>query len=570
VASSVHIYVVEKKQSAAVLRCLGASGWQVFFVFFLQIAVLGFLGSIVGALHGLAMQYAIPWIVHDFLPVDVNIVPAWPALAKGIAVGLIIAVLFSILPLSNMRLVAPMMILRSSVQSVKKRSKFRSLVIAAIVLFPWLFAVMQTNDWLHGSMFYGGLLAVFMLLAGVARLLLFVIRRYIPRQLPFAWRQGLSNLFRPGNQTTVLVVVIGLGAFLLTSMVLIQNSLLGQVEFTGKEGRSNTVLFDIQPYQKDDVVDMSEEFSLPVQQLVPIVTTRIHTLRGRSVPDIREDTTADVREWALTREYRVTYRDTLIDSETVLKGTFRGKRQQQDDTVWISVSDGMQRALHLEPGDEVVFNVQGAHIKTFVGSIREIDWRRVQTNFMVVFPEGVLENAPQFFVLITRIEDKETAAAFQRALVQKFPNVSAIDLTLVLNTLDQIFDKVAFVIRFMAAFSVLTGLFVLAGAILNSKYVRLKENVLLRTIGAMSRQIISLTVIEYLLLGLLSALAGSLLAVLASWILMPYFFEIAFFPDVPGILSVWLIITLLTVVVGWFNTAGLLKKSPMEVLRRET
>ena len=379
----------------------------------------------------------------------------------------------------------------------------------------------------------------------------------------------MANLFRPNNQTVVLVIVIGLGAFLVTTMALIQNSLLGQIEFAGKGERSNTVLFDIQPNQKDGVVDLATNYNIPVQQLVPIITTRLSSVRDSTVADVQADTSSQVRNWALTREYRVTYRDSLISSEKIIEGEFNYHPVGESDSIFISVSEGLQRGLRLKLKDEIIWNVQGVPIKTFVGSIREVDWRRVQTNFMVVFPAGILENAPQSYVLVSKIDDPTISATFQQELVKKFPNVSAIDLTLILNTLDNIFDKIAMVIRFMAFFSILTGLFVLSGAVINSKYARLKENVLLRTMGAVQKQLLQMTIIEYSYLGLFAGLTGSLLALIASWALSIYFFEILFFPDFISLVVIWISVTLLTVFVGWINTKSILNKSPLEVLRRE-
>jgi putative ABC transport system permease protein len=172
-------------------------------------------------------------------------------------------------------------------------------------------------------------------------------------------------------------------------------------------------------------------------------------------------------------------------------------------------------------------------------------------------------------VLVSKIDDPTISATFQQTLVKQFPNVSAIDLTLILNTLDSIFDKVAMVIRFMALFSVLTGLFVLSGAVINSKYARLKENVLLRTLGAVQKQLVQMTIIEYSYLGLFAGLTGSLLALIASWALSVFFFEILFFPDLVSLAIIWIFVTLLTVFVGWINTRSILNKSPLEVLRKE-
>jgi putative ABC transport system permease protein len=567
VASSVYIYVREKKYAAAVLRCMGASGWQIFFVFFIQILTIGIIGSILGVIHGIFVQYVLPLVVSDFIPVDVEPKISWFSAFKGLGLGLIISTLFSVLPLVNIRFIAPLIILRETVEKTTRRSKFKYFIFTLIVLFPWVFSVNQTESLTNGSMFFGALVLVFGMLWSVAKGLIWAIQRYFPTKSSFVWRQSLSNLFRPNNQTVILVIVIGLGAFLLSTLALVQNSLLGQVEFAGKGERSNTVLFDIQPYQKDQVLQLANDFDLPIQQFVPIVTTRIKSVRDSTVTQYQEDTTSNVREWALNREYRVTYRDHIIDSEKIIQGEFQS--EATEDSIFISVSDNMKEGLRLELNDEIVWNVQGVDLKTYVGSFREIDWQRVQTNFMVVFPEGALENAPQFFVLISRIDDKNVSAEFQQELVQKFPNVSAIDLTLILETVDQVFDKIGFVIRFMALFSVLAGLFVLSGAVINSKYARLKENVLLRTLGAMKRQLLQMTIIEFAYLGTFAGLSGSLLALIASWALSVYFFEILFFPDLVSLAATWISISLLTVLVGWLNTRSILNKSPLEILRKE-
>lgn len=567
VASSVYIYVQEKKFAAAVLRCIGASGWQIFFIFFIQILGIGIIGSVLGVVHGVIVQYVLPIIVSDFIPVAVAPQISWFSVVKGLILGLIISTLFSVLPLVDIRFIPPLIILRETIEKTKRKSKFKYFVFVLIVLFPWIFSVNQTGSFANGSLFFGALVLVFVLLWLVAKGLIWAVRRFFPSKSSFVWRQSLSNLFRPNNQTIILVIVIGLGAFLLSTLTLIQNSLLGQVEFAGKGERSNTVLFDIQPYQKDQVVELVNKYELPVQQLVPIVTTRIKSVRDSTVAQIQADTTSRTRSWALNREYRVTYRDNIIASETIMEGTLQPIDEK--DSIFISVSDNLKEGLNLKLKDKIVWNVQGVDVTTYVGSVRQIDWRRVQTNFMVVFPGGVLEQAPQFFVLISRIDDKNTSALFQQELVRNFPNVSAIDLTLILETVDQVFDKIGFVIRFMALFSVLAGLFVLSGAVINSKFARLKENVLLRTLGATRKQLLQMTVIEFAYLGTFAGLSGSLLALIASWALSVFFFEILFFPDLISLAFTWLLISLLTVVVGWFNTRSILNKSPLEVLRKE-
>jgi putative ABC transport system permease protein len=204
-----------------------------------------------------------------------------------------------------------------------------------------------------------------------------------------------------------------------------------------------------------------------------------------------------------------------------------------------------------------------------VGSFREVDWNRVQTNFRVVFPKGVLEEAPQFHVLITRVPSSQKSALFQQAVVRSFPNVSIIDLDLILRVLDDILDKIGFVIKFMGAFSIITGLIVLIASVLISKYQRIQESVLLRTMGASRNQILFITALEYFFLGSLAAATGILLSLGGSWALAKYSFETSFFPQFGPIIILFLLISTLTVIIGLFNSRGILDRPPLEILRRD-
>jgi len=569
VASSVHIYVREKRATVGVLRCIGASGWQVFNIFLIQTVSLGILGSFLGVLLGLILQYSIPLVLGEFIPVDINVAISWVAVLQGITVGIVIAVLFSVLPLVNVRFVPPLVVLRTAIENSRKVTKTTILTVSMIVIFPLAFAAFLTKSWMTGGIFFAGLLIAFACLALFARLLIFLVKKFFPTGWSFLWRQSLSNLFRPNNQTTVLVVVIGLGAFLVATLSLIQNSLLNQVEFVGDENQSNTILFDIQKHQVDGVAQLVSDHNFPVNQIVPIVTTRLKSLKGKQIGQVQKDTTDNIPNWSLTREYRVTYRDSLHHSEELIDGKFQSEVQHPGDSIFVTISEGLLETLELAIGDEVVFDVQGIPITTYIGGVRTVDWPKDPPNFIFVFPKGVLEPAPKIFVLTTKTADKATAGVFQRELVTAFPNVSAIDLNIILETLQTFFDKVAFVIRFMALFSIITGLVVLAGAVINSKYLRMKENVLLRTLGAMKKQIVAMTLIEYGYLGFFAGLTGVGLSVMSGWGLATFFFEVTFSPDYLSLLGVWVIVILLTMLVGWWNTRDVVNSSPLEILRRE-
>jgi putative ABC transport system permease protein len=276
-----------------------------------------------------------------------------------------------------------------------------------------------------------------------------------------------------------------------------------------------------------------------------------------------------MQRWIFNREYRVTFRDTLTASEKITKGKWVGITDPRSGTVYVSLEERFAERNSISIGDTMVFNVQGSLVPTIVGSLRAVDWNRIQTNFLVLFPRGVLEEAPQFHVLLAHVPSTEVSARFQQAVVKQFPNVSIIDLGLVLNILDQIVSKIGFVIRFMAAFSILTGLVVLIASVLISKYQRMQESVLLRTLGANRKQIFAITALEYFFLGAFAAATGIVLALGAGWALAHYMFETSFTPGLLPIVFVFASICVITVAIGLMNSRAVLIKSPLEILRQE-
>lgn len=568
VASSVHIYAREKREEVAVLRCVGSSGWQAFNIYFIQIFILGIAGSIIGSMLGIGIQQIIPFFLEGILPFKVDFSISWKSLGMGVLVGATVSVLFSILPLVSVRFVPPLTVLRASGEARMPRSKTRWITVVFIALFPLLFAAYQTRSLLTGTFFFLGLAAALGCLTAVASGLLFLVRRFFPDRAGFILRHSLSSLFRPNNQTRVLLVTIGLGAFIISTLNIVEQSMLGQVEFTGRENQSNTILFDIQPSQRDGVIRLMESNQLKVNQVVPIITCRLREVKGKPVEALQLDTLDKIPNWALTREYRVTYRDSLHHSEELIKGELQRKEAGRD-SVWVTISEGMEESLDVSLGDSLIFDIQGVPLRARIAGIRKVDWPKDPPNFIFVFPSGVLEQAPQIYVTATRIDDQSRANTFQQQLVTQFPNVSLIDLRLILSTVNGLFDKLGLVIRFLAVFSIITGLIVLAGAVINSKFARVKENVLLRTIGARTRQIFKITIIEYAWLGLFSALTGLVLAMAGGFLLTTFFFEITFAFDIVELLIIACGVVVLTVVIGWFNSREVITTPPLQVLRKE-
>ncbi|MEE2708918.1 MAG: FtsX-like permease family protein [Gemmatimonadota bacterium] len=571
VASAIHTYVKQKLTTIAVLRCLGADARQTFLIYLIQSVSMGLVGSTIGVVIGIVILLILPQVVSNFIPFELSFAPTLLPIIQGLGIGLLMAVLFALVPLIKIRNISPLLTLRASYETASRKNHdpMQYVVYGLLVLGVTVFAISQTRFWFQGVWFSGGLILSFLLLSLVASGLMKLIKAYFPVSWGYIWRQGLANLYRPQNQTVMLILALGLGTFLVTTLYLLQISLLGHLSLTDGSNQSNMVLFDIQNDQRAPIKEIRDEFSLPVMQQVPIVTLRVASINGRTTEDIRADSSVAVSRWALRREYRCTYRDHLIDTETLVAGTWGKSVTNPGDTAYVSLESGISEDLNVEIGDEIVFDVQGIPIKAVVGNLREVNWQRVQPNFFIVFPEGVLEHAPQFHVLVTRIESTKVSAAFQRAVVLKYPNVSMIDLKLILSTVNDIMAKVSLVIRFMALFSVFTGLIVLIGVITNSRFQRIQESVLLKTLGGSRRQILNIMILEYLFLGSIAALTGVLLAMSIGWVLTTIIFEISFIPAITPVLAVILIIVMLTILVGTLAGRGINDRPPLEVLRSE-
>jgi putative ABC transport system permease protein len=568
ISSAIHIYIKEKLRAVAVLKCLGASKKQTFLIYLIQVAVMGLIGGIIGTALGLVLQQLFPWLLEGLLPVDVQITFSFQVIVMGILLGILMSVLFALYPLIGTLYISPLQALRIVNEESKKSRKAIILVSAGIFLFIFLFSLWLLEDWKYSLAFVGGILVTFSILAAVAYLFMQAIRKYFPHSWGFVARQSLLNLFRPQNQTLTLVLAIGVGTFLISTLYFSKDLLLAQASLESQADSPNMILLDVQSEQREAVAQTIRANELPVIDDIPIVTMRVQKIAGKSVNQIRNDTTSQINDWILNHEFRVTYRDSLIASENIESGSWIA--QGNDITpVPISISNNFAEDAKVGVGDKLVFNVQGVLLDAVVGSVRTVDWSRMQMNFSLVFPTGVLEQAPQFHVLTTKVSGDEKSAELQQDLVQQFPNVSIIDLRQVLKVIEMLLGRISWIINFMAFFSILTGIIVLLGAIRTSKYQRIRESVLLRTLGAKGKQILNITALEYIYLGVLGGASGVILSLISSQLLAWLVFESPFTPSLIPFLVLFPGIVLLVLIIGMGNSLSVIRKPPLEVLRKE-
>lgn len=566
VASAVHAHVSRRVPTVAILRCLGCPGDLAFAIYFAQAIALGVFGSLFGATLGIALHTGTLTFFRESLPIAVEPAPEWIVIAQTTAAGFAVCCGFALLPLLRVRRISPSATLRDDVASEGRASAWRAwpvyLLLAALLVGV---ALLNASDWKRALGMVAGLGIAFGLLVALARGLVFAARRLVQPTWPYLLRQGISNLHRPHNQTLLFLLSLGLGTFLLVTILLASHLLRQRLTLAKFAESPNIYLVDVQPDQVAGVSALVEAQGLPLLESAPMVTMRIESVRGVPVRELEKK--GAVPKWVLRREFRSTYRDKMNATETLTAGEWMTSVPDPNGPVPLSLEAELAKDLGVALGDEITLDVQGVPVRARVTSLRKVDWSRFNLNFFMIFPPGVLEGAPGFHVVTTRVPEGVSSGDLQRHLVKQFPNVSAIDLTLILETVRGILEKISRVISVLAGFTVLAGLPILIGSLLNGRYQRLRESILLRTLGASAKQVRTILIIEYATLGVLSALAGLVLAVGANFALAIFVFKAPPWPNVALLGFAFAAATALAILGGLALSRGVTRYPPLAILR---
>ncbi|NNL31477.1 MAG: FtsX-like permease family protein [Gemmatimonadetes bacterium] len=578
VAAAIHVYIREKRPGIAVLRCIGAGQSTAFLAYLIQASWLGLLGAGAGAILGVALQEIMPVVLSDVLPVEVDTRLSLRSIAAGLGIGVWVAVVFALIPLLQVRDVPPLAALRSDFEPPRRRIDVPRIVAYGLMAVSVVgLCVLEAPDEEVGFVFAGALAGATALIAGVGWGLARFTRSFFPRGASYPVRQGVSNLFRPQNQTVSVTLALGLGAFVIGTIVQVEASLRDDLTVSFGSGQPNLLFFDVQTDQIDPLLDLLPADARAAAEVSPLVTSRIAAINGRSPEELRaiEDRDRRPAGWALRREYRNPYREAIGGAESLIAGRWwDGTPGSEDDTfvetgglARVSLEDDIARDLRVGLGDTITWNVSGMEITSVVTSLRTVEWDRLEPNFFAILEPGVLDAAPQSILMVTRIPDATERAEVQRALVGAFPNVSALDFSRVQEAIDSVLSRVRQAVAFLGAFSALAGIIVLIGALATSRAQRLREGALLKTLGARRRQVLTVLFSEYLALGSLATASGLLLAIVAAALLVPNLFEIDYTLRPAPLLVIWLIVVTLTVVTGLLGSRDLLRRPPLPVLR---
>jgi putative ABC transport system permease protein len=394
------------------------------------------------------------------------------------------------------------------------------------------------------------------------------------RRPPFAglaWRQGVANLARPGGQTGSVLIALGVGVMLLVSVALLEVSLRRQIDHEQRREAPSFFFIDIQPDQREAfarVVAEAAEGTPPV--LTPVVRSRLGAINSRPVTramiDGRRGGPDSEGAWYLRREYVLTYTADLPPANILVKG--RWWRPTDWTRPLVSVEEGAARHLALDVGDRLTFDVQGVPVEAEVTSIRKVDWQTLSTNFFMILSPGALDGAPGTFVATSRVPSVDEARV-QNAVVNAFPNVTAIPVRDVLERVASVLRHMAVAIRVMALVSVGTGLVVLVSALTATRGARLHESVIWRTLGATRSVVARIFAVEYACLGVAAGLGGSTLAMALSWVVLRYILEVPWTFEPEALVLGVTLTAAVALAVGFLATFRLLGEKPLTVLRQE-
>ncbi|HKQ54112.1 MAG TPA: ABC transporter permease, partial [Pyrinomonadaceae bacterium] len=466
VSSVTRVFIEQKKQAIAVIKCVGGTARQIIAAFLAQVVALGLAGSLLGVALAKGALLLVGRYFAASLPQDMSYALTTGSIVQGLGLGLLVSVLFSLMPLLRVRHIKPNMLLREEEGGRKVRPDVLRWAAGALVagglvaLSSW-----QAGNALVGLYFVAGLALTSLALYAAALALIFLVRR-ARRFRSFTLRQSISSLHRPGNQTRVIVMAVGLGAFVIMSIHSLQTGLLAEIDRARRTNLPNMFLIDIQPDQRQGVEELLTEATGERPELIPTVRARIYAINDRTV-DLDKGEMQRERG-RLGREYVVTYRPRLEANETLVAGTFWDASPSSEPEV--SIEEGLRGLVGLDVGGRITFDIAGRKLTAKVTSVRRVDWRNSRTGFMVLFRPGSLEGAPQMLIApVNGPAHEPERSRFQRALLDQYPNVSVIDVAEVVSTLSRILNNVTLAVTFLGGFVLLCGVLILVGSIAMTK-----------------------------------------------------------------------------------------------------
>jgi putative ABC transport system permease protein len=578
VSSVTRVFVQQKVRSIAILKCVGSSSFQMLAVYLTQVLLLGLAGSVLGVSLAAAVLAAVPAFVGDLVSaMNVQFGLTSSAVLQGLAIGMLVSLLFSLVPLLEVRHVKPSLLLRQDIPPPSRIDWLKWIVIAGVAAALVAVASWQAGSVRVGLMLSGGFVGIALVLhlAGTA-----LVRAVQPLRhaRSFALRQAVLHIARPGNQTRVILLAVGLGAFFILGVRNLQANLLRDFAIQAGPDAPDMFLIDIQSDQRDQVAAFLDEANgeAPGPKMIPTLRARVVGVRGE---EMEIESYQQTRGRGLSREYTVTYRPNLEANEELIDGQWWGDAPLEG-MAEVSIeerfsdrdSDGNFRlGSRIQVGDEMRFDVLGRTIPARVTSVRRVNWQDFRAGgFMFVFRPGTFDGAPHTYIsALQGPRDPDVRARMQGGLTARFPNVTVIDLREILQTVQTIVNNVTLAVTVVGILVLVSGALILIGAVSMTKFRRVYEAAILKTLGASSRLVAAMLVLEYGVLGAIAGTVGALGAIVLSWAVARYALELPW-QAAPSITIVGIVATsLLVATIGVVASIDVLRHKPLATLRAE-
>lgn len=574
IGSSLRAFMREKLDHAAIFRVIGVTPRGLFYIYALMALWVASLGCVLGAALGVIFPLALISVVQslgqEFLPegVGLNLQPS--AALWGVTAGLFSTIAFTLWPIWQTALVSPLRVLRRDVETLNKKSMTLRIVwmcsLGVLVLGGFFLSAGAFRS--VAAAFGLAVVVASCALHGLATVLTRCARWLAHRARSYAVRQGILNLYRPGNQTKSVVLALGLGVLLLCTMFTLQYSLQKAIAVDQRRELPNLFVIDIQTDQLREVRQVIQRAGATRVDESPMIAARVSAINSRKLTEQQTESGSETdndRRRRRTREYFVSYRPHLIDSEAVTDGRFWSGTPARQEA---SIDAELAESLGIQIGDILTLSIQGIPLDAKVTSFREIHWQAVRPNSLILLSPGEIEQAPQQHVVSFRVANEQRSLT-QSKLVERFPNLTVIDVTEATRTVKLIIERVASVFQGLGSLAVFAGLLILTGAVASGRYARQHESTLLKVLGARRATLRKILITEQVALSGLGASAGWLLSEVLSRILWPFFFEVPVVVPYALIVPFLAFTVLLSVALGALTSRRVSERPALELLREQ-
>ena len=578
VAMAMHAHLEQRMDMLAILKALGARSGDLLRIFLLQTLGLGLAGGVLGVAAGVGVMAALPAVFGKLLPVNATLKFPWQSIAAGLGTGLLTRLLFCLPPLLDVRNVRPALVLRRLVEqgpegfggwfarwwARRLQLGLAALVVLALGGIAWALSDSAKVGTWFAVLFTIALVVLLALAAGSLWMLRWLLNR-VRLRLPSFLRHGLANLYRPGNQSAAVMAALGTGVMLILAVYLMQAALLRDLHETASPKLPNVFLIDV---TTDEVAGVKEFFAHQPGanqaagqslDLMPVVTGRFVSLNGKPLEELKEE---HFPRWILVNA-RLTWADAAPAGDKITQGRWWTNPGAGE----LAVNEGVAERLHLGVGSAVELEVGGRVRALKVAAIYRADGQHLGAQVSFVLPSGQLKDEAATWYGGAHVDPKQVAN-MERGLFAAYPTVSVINLADVLERIESVVDQITFVVRFLAGFSIFAGLTILASSIAGTRFRRMREAVVLKTLGATRMRVVRTFSVEFSVLGLLAGSVGVVFANLLTRVLL-HKLEVGFHIEWRATLIALVGTALLATATGWIASYRILGLRPLEVLREE-